>query len=197
MKALSRRQKQILSFIRSFQRKRGFPPSIRDIVSACEISSTSVASYNLDILQRLGFIRRHRDVSRGIELLNATEKRLVPLIGYIAAGSPIPVPTPETFSTAPIDSIEVTEDLVKGRENVYALRVKGTSMIDELINDGDIILLQQAERVENGETAAVWLKGEKEVTLKKVYSEGEKVRLQPANAEMKPIYANPDNVEIQ
>ncbi|MFH0847171.1 MAG: transcriptional repressor LexA [Chloroflexota bacterium] len=198
MKALSARQERILNFIRGFQRKWGFPPSIRDIVKGCEISSTSVANYNLNLLEKMGYLRRHHEVSRGIELLDrGVVKHLVPLIGEIAAGKPIPVPNSDTFSTVATDTIEVTDDLARGQKDIYALRVKGTSMIDELINDGDIVLLQTANTVENGETAAVWLRQEKEVTLKKVYLEGGRLRLQPANSQMKPIYTAPANVEIQ
>ena len=205
MKALSTRQEQILSFIRRFLRERGFPPAIRDIVGGCKVSSTSVVAYNLDILEKQGFIRRHHDVSRGIELISREKSEyarggeyLVPLIGLIAAGAPIPVPTPDTFNvTAASDTVPVLEDLISGRRDVYALRVKGTSMIDALINDGDIILLEYTNTVENGEMAAVWLKTEKEATLKKVYQEDGRVRLQPANSTMKPIFTAPDNVEIQ
>jgi repressor LexA len=204
VKGLSARQEQILDFIRRFGRERGFPPAIRDIVSGCRVSSTSVVAYNLDILEKQGFIKRHHDVSRGIELVdrdNAGSSRSefqVPLIGLIAAGSPIPVPTPDSWNvTASSDTVPVLEDLILGRRDVYALKVKGTSMIDALINDGDIILLEHTNSVENGETAAVWLKTEKEATLKKVFQEGERVRLQPANSTMEPIYTAADNVEIQ
>ncbi len=199
MKELSDRQRQILDFIRRFQRKRGFPPTIRDIVTGCNVSSTSVVDYNLDILEKLGYIRRHRELSRGIELASVSrvQKHFVPLLGQIAAGEPIPVPSADTFTTVPLDTLEVTEDLTKGREGVYALKVKGTSMIDALINDGDFILLESTSSVDNGETAVVWLKKERETTLKKVFNEGRRVRLQPANSQMKPIYTSPDNVEIQ
>jgi repressor LexA len=149
-----------------------------------------------------GYIRRHREISRGIELLarpTVPEHRCqVPIIGQIAAGEPIPVPTPDTWDVAASsETLEVTEDLVRGREGVYALKVKGSSMVDALINDGDIVLIQYVNAVENGEMAAIWLRAEKEVTLKKVYSEPGHIRLQPANNQMQPIYVNPDNVEIQ
>ncbi len=199
MKELSARQRQILDFIRRFQRKSGFPPTIRDIVSGCNVSSTSVVDYNLDILEKLGYIRRHRELSRGIELTNVSrvQKHFIPLLGQIAAGEPIPVPSSDSFTTVPSDTLEVTEDLIRGREGIYALKVKGTSMIDALINDGDFILLEYTNSVDNGETAAVWLKKEKEITLKKVFNEGSRVRLQPANSQMSPIFTSPDNVEIQ
>jgi len=200
MKALSSKQQQIMAFIYHFGVDEGYPPSIRDIVSGCGISSTSVVDYNLNILEKEGYIRRHHGVSRGIELLTRSPivRQQVPIIGQIAAGEPIPVPTPDAWDvTASSETLEVTEDLIQGKEGVYALRVKGSSMVDALINDGDIVLMQHVNVVENGEMAAVWLKAEKEATLKKVYSEPERIRLQPANSQMLPIYTEPDNVEIQ
>ena len=202
MRVLSSKQRHIIEFIRRFWVDRGYPPSIRDIVAGCGISSTSVVDYNLNILEKEGYIRRHPEVSRGIELLDrsaAVQSRVqVPIIGQIAAGEPIPVPTPDTWDvTVSSETLEVTEDLTQGREGVYALRVQGSSMVDALINDGDIILMQYVNVVENGEMAAIWLKAEKEATLKKFYGEPGRVRLQPANSQMQPIYAEPDNVEVQ
>jgi repressor LexA len=118
-------------------------------------------------------------------------------MGQIAAGKPIPVPTADTWHMASSETLEVTEDLTRGRTGVYALRVRGSSMVDALINDGDMVLMQYVNVVENGEMAAVWLKAEKEVTLKKIYVENGRIRLQPANSQMEPIYAAPDNIEIQ
>ncbi|MFC1981935.1 transcriptional repressor LexA [Chloroflexota bacterium] len=203
MKAISPRQQKIIDFIRSFWQDRGYPPTGRDIVNGCGISSTSVVDYNLDILERQGHIRRHSRVSRGIELLTRPLTQghgslQVPLIGQIAAGEPIPVPTPDTWDvTASSEILEVTEGLTRTRKGIYALKVKGLSMVDALINDGDIVLMQYVNSVENGEMAAIWLKDEKEVTLKKVHREAGRVRLQPANSQMKAIYTEPDNVEIQ
>jgi len=200
MKALSSKQQQIMAFIYHFGVDEGYPPSIRDIVSGCGISSTSVVDYNLNRLEKEGYIRRHHGVSRGIELLPRSPivRQRVPIIGQIAAGEPIPVPTPDVWDvTASSETLEVTEDLIQGKEGVYALRVEGSSMVDALINDGDIVLMQYVNVVENGEMAAVWLKAEKEATLKKVYSEPGRIRLQPANSQMLPIYTEPDNVEIQ
>jgi len=200
--ALSEKQQRIADFIRRFWQENSFPPSVRDIVSGCRLSSTSVADYNLKILESKGYIRRHRDVSRGIEppAGSITPGRIIsiPIIGLIAAGRPIPVPDADVWDTSTAaDTIEVGRDLVKGRQDVYALRVKGTSMIDALINDGDIVLMQSTSSVENGEMAAVWLKNEKEVTLKRFYAENGRIRLQPANSQMKPIIAAADNVEVQ
>ena len=202
MKVLSSKQEQINSFIHHFWEDRGYPPTIRDIVTGCGISSTSVVDYNLDILEKKGYIRRHREVSRGIELVTrspASGAQLqVPIIGQIAAGEPIPVPTADTWDViASSETLEVTKDLTRGREGVYALKVKGSSMVDALVNDGDFVLMEYVNLVENGEMAAIWLKAEKEATLKKFYAEPGRVRLQPANSQMQPIYVEPDNVEIQ
>jgi repressor LexA len=202
MKKLSDKQKHIITFIDRFFKDRGYPPTIRDIQSGCGISSTSVVDYNLRILQERGYISRHADVSRGIRLLNRPAVpdtiTTVPIIGVIAAGEPIPVPGPDTWDVAAVsETMEVPTELTRGRENVYALRVKGLSMIDALINDGDIVLMQPVNAVETGEMAAVWLKAEKEATLKKVYVEPGRVRLQPANSQMQPLYTEPDNVEVQ
>jgi repressor LexA len=200
MKTLSSKQQKIIDFIHRFLIEKGYPPSIRDIVNSCGISSTSVVDYNLGILEEKGYIRRHREVSRGIELLawSPVSRSQVPIIGQIAAGEPIPVPAPDTWDiTASAETLEVTENLTQGREGVYALKVRGLSMVDALVNDGDIILMQYVNVVENGEMAAIWLKAEKEVTLKKVYVEPGRIRLQPANSQMQPIYTDPENVEIQ
>ena len=197
--SLSPKQQHIIDFIRRFLVDRGYPPTIRDIVSGCGISSTSVVDYNLDILEREGYIRRHSEVSRGIELLARSSALVqVPIIGQIAAGEPIPVPTPDTWDiAASSETMAVTEDLTRGREGVYALKVRGSSMVDALINDGDIVLMQYVNVVENGEMAAIWLRAEREVTLKKVYVEPGRIRLQPANSQMQPIYTDPENIEIQ
>ncbi len=199
---LSSKQRCVVNFIRSFLLDNSYPPSIRDIVAGCNLSSTSVADYNLNILEKKGYLRRHREVSRGIELLTrppAPEDRvLVPIIGVIAAGQPIPVPDDDIWdSTAASETVELTSGLTRGREGIYALKVKGSSMMDALINDGDMVLMQHVSVVENGEMAAVWLKSEREVTLKKFYAEPGRIRLQPANSQMKPIYASPDNIEVQ
>ncbi len=201
-KGLSPKQQKIVQFLRQFIRDREYPPSIRDIQEGCGISSTSVVDYNLKALERMGVIHRDREISRAIELLDGSGRRprtlAVPLLGLIAAGEPIPVPSAETWSSADYsDSVEVTEEMTRGKENVFALKVKGTSMIDALVNDGDIVLMEAADTAEDGEMVAVWLKKEQETTLKKLYREGERVRLQPANEALAPIHTDADNVEVQ
>jgi repressor LexA len=200
LEKLSLKQQRILDFIRRFQKEHHYPPTVRDILRGCDISSTSVVDYNLVALERYGSILRHAGISRGIELVNPDSEGIikVPIIGKIAAGSPIPVPSADTWDTnSTAETTDVTEEVTKGKREIYALKVKGTSMIDALINDGDLVLLEHTRTVENGETAAVWLKAEKEATLKKVYRERNRIRLQPANTKMQPIYVDPGNVEIQ
>ena len=202
MTLLSTKQQKILDYISHFWKSAGYPPTVRDIVSGCSISSTSVVDYNLDILKKKGYIRRHSGISRGIELLSRSfdpdNKIHVPIIGQIAAGEPIPVPEADTWSTvADEDVLDLAAELTGGRTGVYALRVKGSSMIDALINDGDIVLMEHVNVVEDGEMAAIWLKAEKEVTLKKIYREPRRIRLQPANKQMEPIFTEPENVEVQ
>lgn len=201
MADLSGKQLQILEFLRSFVSDKDYPPSIRDIQEGCAISSTSVVDYNLRKLEEKGYIRRDREVSRGIEILGSRGRRQrvieVPILGAIAAGQPIPVPTSERWGNDAEDTVVVTDDMIKGRTNVFALRVKGTSMIEDLIDDGDIVFLEPCQAAEDGDKVAVWLKDRGEVTLKRFYHEGSRVRLQPANSTMQPIYTTPENVEVQ
>jgi repressor LexA len=200
-KALSPKQGRILQFIRKFIDARGYPPTVRDIVSGCKISSTSVVAYNLARLETAGYIRRHADISRGIELVaNRPSNRhtvSIPVIGEIAAGEPIPVPDSDTWETVAPEELVITEDLMRGKQRVYALRVRGNSMIDALIKDGDIVLMEYVTSAENGDMVAAWLKAEKEVTLKRLFRETNRIRLEPANTHMQPIYSTPDNVEVQ
>ena len=201
MKELSRRQRSILDYIDGFLAENDYPPTIRDIQHELNISSTSVVDYNLKVLESKGLIRRNRNISRGIELVGRSSPRsnivAIPLIGQIAAGQPIPVPD-DSGSIEAAETIDVSSDFLPDRgRDLFALRVKGHSMVDSLINDGDIVLLRRQETCENGETVAVWLREEKETTLKRFYLEGEQVRLQPANVTMDPIYTTSDNVDIQ
>jgi repressor LexA len=201
---LSPKQQKIYAFIRQFVEERDYPPSIRDIQTACGISSTSVVDYNLKALERQGLIRRDREISRAIELLDNGSRRrrprtlAVPVLGAIAAGSPIPVPNADTFAeAAAADTIDVSEDMTSGYDDIFALRVKGTSMIDALINDGDLVLLRATNEVRDGDMVAVWIKSQGETTLKRFYHEGDRVRLQPANSTMEPIYVDAADVEVQ
>lgn len=195
--SLSTRQEAILQFINQFLQQNGYPPSIRDIGQAVGISSTSVVNYNLRILEREGYISRDPEVSRGLRLvgqgLDMEHLISVPLLGRIAAGDPIPVPG----DAVPEEHLELARGILRDDEGLYALQVQGESMIDALVNDGDIVVMKHQEIAENGDMVAVWLRDREETTLKKFYHEGDRIRLQPANPTMEPIYATPSNVEVQ
>ena len=199
MSELSARQSKIMEYIRDFIDENDYPPSVRDIQRGCGVSSTSVVDYNLRRLEEKGVLERDREVSRGIKLPGRARARTVdvPVLGAIAAGQPIPVPSSDRWRADVEDTVTVTEEMLRGRRNVFALRVKGESMIEDLIDDGDIVFLEPAATADDGEKVAVWLEDRGEVTLKRLYREGDRVRLQPANSAMPPIYANADDVRVQ
>ena len=199
MTGVSNTRLRILNFIRKFLDKKGYAPTVRDIVRGCNISTPSVVQYHLNTLERQGYIHRDPEVFRSIQLIERKREVIarVPLLGTIAAGKPIPVPTSDTWATIPEETLQLTEEVTQSKKGVYGLKVKGISMIDALVDDGDIVLMQQTSTVEDGEVAAVWLKIEQEVTLKKVYHEAGLIRLQPANRQMEPMYCRPEDVEIQ
>jgi repressor LexA len=123
--------------------------------------------------------------------------RAVPLLGAIAAGQPIPVPTEETWHTIVDETVEVPAEMLPRGMRAYALRVQGKSMIDAFVDDGDIVVLEATPAADDGEMVAAWLSDRQEATLKKIYYEPDRIRLQPANRRMKPIYVNPDEVVVQ
>lgn len=202
-KKLSTRRQQILDYIHDFLQENGLPPTVRDIQKACDISSTSVVDYNLRLLDRDGYLNRRPDVARGIELLDETGQPVsttprIPVLGRIAAGLPLPVfSTEDSASSREFDTIEIAPELQRKYGKLFGLTVEGTSMIDALIDDGDVVIIQPAIRAENGDTVVAWLKNEEEATLKKFYAEGDMVRLQPANSQMDAIYCAADNLEVR
>jgi repressor LexA len=189
-------RERILELIRRSFDERGYAPTVRDIVKGCNLSSTSVAQHHLNTLEKEGRIHRDPQVVRSIQLIerNVVE---VPLLGAIAAGKPIPVPSSDTWTTPPEEMLKLTADMIGNKSNVYALKIKGTSMLDALIDDGDIVVMEAVPTAEDGQMVAVWLKDEQEATLKKIYREPGRIRLQPANKQMKPLYVKPQNVEVQ
>ncbi len=193
------RRQRILRFIQRYTEVHGRPPTIREIQVGLGISSTSIVDHHVRMLEKAGLIRRHRGISRGIALVDHRwDEPLVhvPLVGHIAAGAPISVP--EDISAGTAETVAVDASLLPSdTSGLYALRVRGHSMVDALIDDGDVVILRRQSVAENGEMVAVWLKAEGETTLKRFYREGRRVRLQPANATMSPIYTDADNVEIQ
>jgi repressor LexA len=192
MKRLSQRQREMHSFIEDFVNSKGYPPTHEEIRRSLKMSTKSLVNHHLKALERKGLIQREPDTPRGIRLLNGLRSFKVPLLGQIAASA-----EPISFSDDDYEEIELTPDIVKEQDGLYALRVKGDSMIDALINDGDIVVMRHQGVAEVGEMVAVRLKDRNETTLKKFYPEGKQVRLQPANPKVKPIFVRPTNVEIQ
>ncbi len=202
---LPERQKKMLAFLEEYIARNGYPPTVREIGDAINVTSTSLVSYYLKRLEQQGLIDRASAVSRGIRLASKpgnitadyatgnSEVVSIPFLGYIVASAPLPV---EPLSGS--ETLEINRALFgKDVADLFALKVKGDSMIDALIHDGDTVILRHQERVENGEMAAVWLNSNAETTLKKVYYEGARVRLQPANPTMSPIFVPAHEVRIQ
>ncbi len=210
---LSERQRNILRFIENYIDSHGFPPTIRDIGKATGIESTSVVNYNLNKLVNAGHLRREARASRGLRLvkngkesgrksaqqtgLSGAQTLNIPMFGNIVAGQPVPIP--EDMGSNPTDHVEVLPSMLRGADpsQVWALRVKGDSMIDAMINDGDIVVLRRQDTARDGEMVAVYLEGSNEVTLKYFYNEGDRIRLQPAHPTMQPIYVDPANCRVQ
>ncbi len=208
---LSERQEKMLDYIWRYIQESGRPPTIREIGEAVKISSTSVVNYNLTKLTEKGYLDRDAEVSRGLRF---TEKARalyekasnfidqlvrIPLIGDIVASEPLEVGH-ESFSSYDVDdAIELSRGMLntKRTDDLYALRVSGDSMIDAMVNDGDIVIMRQQELARNGDMVAVWLDPDGTTTLKYFYNEGSQIRLQPANPTMNPIYVNPANVRVQ
>ncbi len=201
---LSTRQEEMIQFIGRFTRDKGYPPTIRQIGEAVKISSTSVVNYNLNKLERDGLITRDLKVSRGVRLVDGLSRKFnrssdrlsIPLAGVIFASEPVMVG--DTPQTATDEVIELTRDLIRDEGDLFALRVKGNSMIDAMVSDGDIVIMKKVDTARNGEMVAVWLTDRNETTLKHFYLENGRVRLQPANPEMKPIMIDdPSVVQVQ
>lgn len=219
-KGLSERQKRILEVLESFQDQYGYPPSIREICDKADISSTSVVNYYLDQLEEMGYIERDRRVSRGMRLVkplsdatssvttslkkvtdSINELIQIPIVGRIAAGELMPIPQSDFSYYDPDSMVDVARSLIPVRdkkEDLFALEVQGDSMIDAMVNDGDIVIMEQAREARNGEMVAIWLNDRDETTLKYFYNEKDRIRLQPANPTMEPIIINdPSAVEIK
>ena len=193
-KGLGERHKKILEFLKEYQDREGYPPTIREIGEDTGISSTSVVNYYLDQLEKMGKIERQRKISRGVRLANSNplgEMFKIPVAGRIVAGEPIPVPASD-FSYYDADtSVDIASTLLPASENskeLFALEVDGDSMIDAMVNDGDIVIMKPTGGdAKNGDMVAVWLPERDETTLKYYYKEKDGYRLQPANPTMKPI----------
>jgi len=188
---LTKRQKQILDYIGESIRKNGYAPSLVEISQHFKLNSISTIHKHLVHLEEKGLIHRHWNRARAIEVVPSESKpeaRDVPLIGLISAGQPI-----EAIRTNEV--VAVPEDMI-GRRDVYVLRVKGESMVEDQVRDGDYVVVENRASARNGEMVVALLHGEN-ATLKKYYREKGQIRLQPAHPTMKPIMAKEEDVKIQ
>ncbi len=188
---LTKRQKQILGFIEDSIRKNGYAPSLEEISRHFNLNSISTIHKHLVNLEDKGLIKRHWNRARAIEVVPRHEKpeaRDVPLAGIIAAGTPIEAIRGQEL-------VAVPEDMI-GHRDVFVLRVRGESMIDEQVRDGDFVIVENRTDPRNGEMVVALLNGEK-ATLKKFYREKNQIRLQPAHPTMKPILVQDDEIAIQ
>ncbi len=188
---LTKRQKEILDFITEFINLNGYSPSMEEIAHHFQFASSNSVFKHLESLQRRGYLHRDPNRARSIELSydSIAGLQTLPLLGYVAAGRPIEaITTPET--------LQVPNDFLPRHGTYYVLRVQGESMIDEHIQDGDYIIVESREIAVNGEMIVALIDGEN-VTLKKLYSEKGRIRLQPANKELSPIILDGTRVKIQ
>src|SRR4029453_7817011 len=185
---LTKRQKEILDFIREYRERQGIPPTQREIRERFELSSFGTVQKHLKRLEEKGALSREWNRSRGISPAEPkTGAREIPLLGAVAAGRPIePFPDAET--------IEVPATLL-GRGDHFVLRVRGDSMVDDGIRDGDYVVVSKRSTAQNGQTVVALIRGE--ATLKRYYAEGARVRLQPANSAMKPLTIDSRDVTVQ
>ncbi|TLN03916.1 repressor LexA [bacterium] len=217
---LSDRHRRIMEFLTSFQEQNGYSPSIRQIGDHITVKSTSLVDYYLNQLEQMGYITREGRVSRSIRVMKplytgvggmvsgavrkvastVSDLIQIPIMGRIVAGSPIPVPTSDLAYFDPESSVEMARSLLPARDKLselFALEVQGESMIDAMINDGDIVIMRPAQEAGNGDMVAVWLDDRDETTLKYFFKENDRIRLQPANPTMSPIYVdNPASLRI-
>lgn len=211
---LSERQRAILAFMERYIDQRGFPPTIREIGNATTIGSTSVVNYNLNKLVQSGHLERSSRASRGLRLIksgaksakNAPAPVIVPsqtvrvsIVGQIVASQPVSVPEDMGQYYDEDSTIQVPPQMLHNVDaaSVFALRVKGDSMVDAMIRNGDIVLFKKQDTANDGDMVAVWLDERGETTLKYFHPEGEQVRLQPAHPTMDAIYVSAAHCHIQ
>jgi repressor LexA len=216
---LSQRHIKIMEFLTDFQDRHGYSPAIRQIGDNIGVESTSLIDYYLTQLTTMGYIQREKHISRSIRVIkpmyptsaerpvkasrlaSLADMLSIPIMGRIVAGEPIPVPASSSALFDAESSVEVARSLLPSREKVgelFALEVQGDSMVDAMVNDGDIIILRPAKTANNGDMVAVWLEENETTTLKYFYSEADRIRLQPANPSYEPIYIyNTDQVHVQ
>ena len=211
-KGINERHQKILDYLARRQESKGYPPSIREIGEATGISSTSVVTYYLKQLEELNYIERDHNVSRGVRLTSQVKKTYdkatdaakeianniqdmlnIPVLGRIVAGEPISTPASDFTYFDAESNIQIARSLLSTKEKtseLFALEVEGTSMIDAMVNDGDMVIMKKAQTAQDGEMVAVWLKASDQTTLKYFYKEDKRIRLQPANPTMDPIFVD-------
>ena len=183
MRTSGNNQQKILDFIKSEIEDKGYPPSVREICAAVGLRSTSTVHAHLNHLEEQGLIRRDSTKPRALEVLDGSHARgrSVPLVGRVTAGQPI-------LAVENIEDYLMLPQSMLGKDELFCLRVQGESMIDIGILDGDIVVLRQQDTAENGEIV-VAMTPDDEATLKRIFYEDGRVRLQPENSTMQPIYA--------
>ena len=219
-KQLKERHKQVLDVIQDYHAKHGYAPSYREICARTDITSTSMVNYYLEQLEEMGYIERSENISRSLQIKGAAQEKVdqvlghvkqavedlsqaltIPIVGRIVASEPIPIPDTDFALFDAESNVEIPESLIPfniQKERLFALEVDGDSMIDAMVNDGDLIIMKPVQEARNGEMVAVRLKDQNETTLKHFYHEGDRVRLQPANPTMDPIYVDSSSdIEIQ
>lgn len=184
---LYKRQRQILDYLAQYVQQHGFSPTLHEIAESINVSSLATVHEHLNALVRKGVIKKYEGTVRGIEIIDRRVVRSnsgieLPVMGYIAAGSPI-VPF-----TDPNATFSVAADLLSGKKRAYVLQVKGQSMIDDGILDGDFVVIEEQDEVHNGDIVVALLENGL-ATLKRFYREATRIRLEPANSQMSPIYA--------
>ena len=189
--ALTRRQREVLDFVRGFVGERHYSPSLEEIAEHFGLSSVATVHKHVQHLVEKGYLRKAWNRARSVEPIEASPEAsaALPLLGRVAAGHPIEaVETPET--------LEVPRSLLPRSGECFALRVQGDSMIDDQIADGDVVIVESRPQASDGETVVALLRGE-EATLKRFYRRGSRVRLQPANASMRALDVPAEEVEIR
>lgn len=205
MKALTKRQRSILDFIVGFIGENHYPPTFEEIRQGLSLSTKSLVNYHLSALETAGYVERDRLTPRGLRLATPVSNGLeeeaskqtfeVPILGSIVAGMPVTA-FAESLETVS-EALLLTSDIVPHQEDLFALCVRGDSMIDAMVNDGDLVVMKRQTSALDGEMVAVRLIDSDETTLKHFFREPHRIRLQPANPFMKPLYVHPSNVEIQ
>lgn len=194
MKTPTIRQQAILGFIETFIADNSYPPTYEEIRQGLGLSTKSLVNHHLAALEEAGLIERDRSTSRGLRLAGQSIHK-VPIVGSIAAGVPVTAFAQSIDTTT--EALSLTSDILPPQEGLFALRVRGDSMIDAMVNDGDLVVMKRQAEARDGDMVAVWLKDRDETTLKHFYREKGRIRLQPANPLMQAIFTHPRNVEVQ